>query len=322
MKRVLSGIQPSGQLHLANYAGAIQQFVAMQDDHEMFVFVASYHALTSSRDPEKLRNDTLQVVIDYLAFGLDPKKTNIYLQQDVPRVTELTWILSCVCPKGMMDKATSYKDKIAKGLPASIGLYTYPILQAADILAIDADLVPVGQDQKQHLEMARDLAGKFNNQFGDTFKLPDYKIRKGAGVIPGIDGQKMSKSYGNTINPFMEEKPLRKRIMKIKTDSTPVEESKNPDTCIVFQIFKALAGEQDSRTTALADRYRAGGMGYGEAKQALYELILDHFKEARVKRKELMNDIGYVQQVLRDGATAANEKIEEVLTRARAAVGL
>ncbi len=322
MKRVLSGIQPSGQLHLGNYAGAIRQFVEMQGQYEMYIFVASLHALTSGRDPEALRRNTRQVVIDYIAFGLDPKKTNIYLQQDVPQVTELAWLLACVCPKHMMDKATSFKDKVAKGLPASIGLYTYPILQAADILSVDADLVPVGKDQIQHCEITRDLAQKFNSHYGEVFKLPEYSVREEAGVLPGIDGQKMSKSYGNTIDPFMPEKPLRKRIMSIKTDSTPVEEPKNPETDTVFQIFRAIAGANDERTIALEQRYRAGGMGYGEAKQQLFELILDHFAEARRRREELMADPGYVDQVLRDGAAAAQAIVSKVTARARQAVGL
>lgn len=325
MKRVLSGLQPSGQLHIGNYAGAIKQFVDMQADHEMFVFVASYHALTSTRDPDELRNNTRQVVIDYLAFGLDPAahpNTHIYLQQDVPQVTELAWLLSCVCPKSQMDKATTYKDKVARGLSASVGLYTYPILQAADILSVNPDLVPVGKDQVQHIEITRDLAQKFNNAYGDVFKIPAHKLRDDAEVLPGVDGQKMSKSYGNDIDPFMDEKPLRKRIMKITTDSTPVEESKDPDTCTVFQIFRGLAGRDDPRTLELADRYRAPGMGYGHAKQALFELIMDHFADARKRRTELMNDPGYVEQVLKDGAAAAQETVAAVTEQARHAAGL
>ena len=325
MKRVLSGIQPSGQLHIGNYAGAIKQFVDMQADHEMFVFVASYHALTSTRDPDELRKNIRQIVTDYLAFGLDPAahpNTHIYLQQDVPQVTELAWLLSCVCPKSQMDKATTYKDKVARGLSASVGLYTYPILQAADILSVNPDLVPVGKDQVQHIEITRDLAQKFNNAYGDVFKIPAYKLRDDAEVLPGVDGQKMSKSYGNDIDPFMDEKPLRKRIMKITTDSTPVEESKDPDTCTVFQIFRGLAGRNDPRTLELADRYRAPGMGYGHAKQALFELIMDHFADARKKRTELMNDPGYVEQVLKDGAAAAQETVAAVTAKARQAVGL
>lgn len=328
MKRVLSGIQPSGQLHIGNYAGAIKQFVDMQATHEMFVFVASYHALTSTQDATQLRANIKQIVIDYLAFGLDPAThphVHIYLQQDVPQVTELAWLLSCVCPKHMMDKATSYKDKTARGLSASVGLYTYPILQAADILSVDPDLVPVGKDQVQHIEITRDLAQKFNNAFGEVFRLPDHKLREDAEVLPGVDGQKMSKSYGNDIDPFMPEKPLRKRIMKITTDSTPVEEPKNPETCTVFQIFRGLAGRDDPRTLELADRYRASGengMGYGHAKQALFELILDHFADARKRREELMKDPGYVEKVLRDGAAAAQAKVAEVTKRARKAAGL
>ena len=252
-KRILSGIQPSGQLHLGNYAGAIRQFVEMQGDYEVFVFVASYHALTSTRDPEQLRNNIRQIVIDYIAFGLDPKQSNIYLQHDVPQVTELSWILSCVCPKHMMDKATSYKDKTAKGLSASIGLYTYPILQAADILSVDPDYVPVGEDQIQHIEITRDLAQKFNNAYGEVFKLPAHRIRADAGVLPGIDGEKMSKSYGNTIDPFLPEKKLRKLINKVVTDSTPMEDAKVPENCTVYKIFKALAGSDDQRTQDLAD---------------------------------------------------------------------
>ncbi len=324
MKRILSGIQPSGQLHLANYAGAIRQFVDMQHDHEMFIFVASYHALTSTRDPETLRNNTRQVVIDYIAFGLDPApgRVNIYLQQDVPQVTELAWLLGCVCPKSLMDKATSYKDKTAKGLSASLGLFTYPVLQAADILSVNADLVPVGADQVQHVEITRDLAQKFNNQYGDVFKVPEYRLKQGADIVPGIDGQKMSKSYGNTIDPFLPEKKLRKLIMKIVTDSTPVEDAKDPDGCTVFKIFRALAGHDDPRTADLAKRYRAGGMGYGDAKQALFELILDHFGEARQKREQLMADPGSIDKVLRDSAEVAQAEVAKVTQAARQACGL
>ncbi|MGB0767224.1 MAG: tryptophan--tRNA ligase [Phycisphaeraceae bacterium] len=337
MKRVLSGLQPSGQLHLGNYCGAIKQFIAMQDSHEMYVFVASYHALTSSRNAEELRQNVRQVVVDYLAFGLDPKKTNIYLQQDVPRVTELAWLLSCVCPKHMMDKATSFKDKTAKGLPASIGLYTYPILQAADILSVDPDLVPVGEDQRQHIEITRDLAQKFNHHFCNAagpdedpskavFKIPSAMIRNDSGaIVPGIDGQKMSKSYQNGIDPFMDEKPLRKRIMKIVSDSTPVDQPKDPDSDTTYQIVAALVGKDDERATDLREKYLdppAEGFGYGHAKQALFELILDEFGEARKRRVELLGDPGYVEDVLKEGAAAAGERVTEVVARARVAAGL
>jgi len=323
MKRVLSGVQPSGQLHLGNYAGAIRQFVEMQHDHEMFIFVASYHALTSLRDAEALRHHTRQVVIDYLAFGLDPRKVNIYRQQDVPEVTELCWLLSCVCPKSQMDKQVAFKDKVDKGLQATIGLYIYPILQAADILCIDPDFVPVGQDQKQNIEIARDLAQKFNHAFdAEVFKAPEAKYRAEAATLPGVDGQKMSKSYGNTIDPFLPEKQLRKTIMKIVTDPTPMEDPKDPDKDTTFQLFRALAGPDDPRTVELAEKYRAGNFGYGHAKQALFELILDHFGDARQRRAELMNDPGYVDQVLADGAAAAREVARDVTDRARQAAGL
>ncbi|MEM6503971.1 MAG: tryptophan--tRNA ligase [Planctomycetota bacterium] len=330
MKRVLSGLQPSGQLHLGNYAGAIKQFLRMQDDHEMYVFVASYHALTAARDAEQLRSDIRQVVIDYLAFGLDPAKTHIYLQQDVPQVTELAWLLSCVCPKHLMDKQVAFKDKVAKGLPSTIGLYSYPVLQAADILSVDPDLVPVGEDQRQNIEIMRDLAQKYNHHFGTedepVFKVPVAQIRGDSGAtVPGTDGQKMSKSYNNGIDPFMEEKPLRKRIMKIVSDATPVDQPKDPDRDTTFQIFAALAGGDDQRTVALRDKYLnppAAGFGYGHAKHALFELILDEFGPARQKRVQLMNDPAYVEQVLKDGAAAAGEQVAAVTARARAAAGL
>jgi tryptophanyl-tRNA synthetase len=323
MARVLSGIQPSGKLHLGNYAGAIRQFLDLQATNEMYVFVASYHALTSVRDPAALRDSIRQVVIDYLAYGLDPERTSIYVQHDVPEVTELCWLLSCVCPVSQMDKAVSYKDKVAKGLSANVGLYIYPILQAADILAVDADLVPVGKDQVQHLEITRDLAGRFNHEFAsEVFKVPSYRLAADADVLPGVDGEKMSKSYGNTIDPFEDEKALRKRVMSIKTDSTPVEASKDPETCTVFQIFRAIAGKADARTAALAERYRAGGMGYGHAKQALFELLLEHFAPARARRAALASDPGQVDAVLARGARNAREKARATVDRARRAVGL
>jgi len=324
MKRVLSGIQPSGQLHLGNYAGAIRQFIDMQPDQEMFIFVASYHALTSVHDPEQLQHNVRQAVIDHIAFGLDPDLPNValYRQQDVPQVTELSWLLSCVCPKSFMDKQVAYKDKVERGLQATIGLYNYPILQAADILAVDPDLVPVGLDQKQNLEIARDLAERFNREFGEVFKVPQAKYRTGAGTLPGIDGQKMSKSYGNTIDPFLPEKKLRKTVMKIVTDSKEVDDTKDPESCTVFQIFRAIAGEADERTTQLAERYQAGGMGYGHAKQALFELILDHFGDARAKREGLMKDPGQIDAVLRRGAEKAGAVIGDVTQRARRACGL
>jgi tryptophanyl-tRNA synthetase len=327
MTRVLSGIQPTGQLHLGNYAGAIRQFLDLQAaGNEMFVFVASYHALTAARDPAALRSNIRQIVIDYLAFGLDPAKTSIYVQHDVPEVTELCWLLSCVCPMSLMEKAVSYKDKLAKGMAANVGLFTYPVLQAADILSVDAELVPVGKDQVQHLELARDMAGRFNSEFNAAvFQLPAYRLAPDAAVLPGTDGEKMSKSYGNTIDPFAEEKALRKRIMSITTDSQGMHEAKDPETCSVFQIFRALAGAKDPRTLALGERYRVpgeAGFGYGHAKQALFELVLEHFGPARARRAELIERPDYVNQVLAAGAAAARTRARAVVARARAAVGL
>ncbi|MEM7626819.1 MAG: tryptophan--tRNA ligase [Planctomycetota bacterium] len=330
MKRVLSGLQPSGsgQLHLGNYAGAVKQFIEQQATHEMFVFVASYHSLTTIKDPQQLRANIRQVVTDYLAFGLDPSlpHVHIYLQQDVPAVCELTWMLACVCPKSQLDKATTYKDKVAKGIPASAGLFNYPLLMAADILAVDPDLVPVGEDQRQHVEITRHLAQRFNHTYGSedqpVFKIPDLVIRKEAGVVPGLDGQKMSKSYNNTINPFMPEKQLRKTVMKIVSDSTPMEDPKDPEGDTTFQIFRAIAGAEDERTQDLAAKYRAGNFGYGHAKQALFELLLEHFGPARQKREALMADPGYIESVLADGAKHANAALANVISRTREAVGL
>jgi tryptophanyl-tRNA synthetase len=321
--RVLSGIQPSGQLHLGNYAGAIRQFVDLQSSCEMYIFVASFHALTTVHDAATLRERIRQVVIDYLAYGLDPEQTNIYLQHDVPEVTELAWMLACVCPEGWMDKMVSYKEKVQRGIESNVGLYTYPILQAADILAVDADLVPVGKDQNQHVEITRDLAQRFNQTFqSEVFKLPASRQAPDAAVLPGIDGEKMSKSYGNEIDPFQEEKPLRKRIMSIKTDSKGVDDPKDPEESTIFQIYRAIAGKDDPRTLALAERFRAPGMGYGHAKQALFELILDHFGPARARRAELVAKPGIVEEVLAKGAREAREKAAATLARARKAVGL
>ncbi len=322
MSRVLSGIQPTGQLHLGNYAGAIRQFLDLQAEHECFIFVASYHALTVSRDPQELRRVIRQVVIDHLAFGIDPTRTHLYLQHDVPEVTELAWLLSCVCPKSQMDKATTFKDKVAKGLSANVGLYTYPILQAADILAVDPDLVPVGRDQQQHVEITRDLAERFNRHYGEVFRVPEGRYRAEAQVLPGIDGEKMSKSYGNTIDPFAPEKQLRKTVMKIISGSESLEDVKDPDADATFQIFRGIAGPDDERTQDLAEKYRAGGFGYGHAKQALFELILDVFGDARARRETLQNDTAYVDQVLEQGGRAARQAARAVTDRARAAVGL
>lgn len=323
--RILSGIQPSGQLHLGNYCGAVAQWVELQKTQESFIFVASYHALTTVRKADELRQAVRQIAIDLIALGIDPARTCLYAQHDVPEVCELTWLLSCVCPMSLADKGVSFKDKTAKGFEANLGLYTYPILQAADILAVDSNVVPVGKDQIQHIEIARDLAGKFNHQYGEVFTLPAWRLAEGSEVLPGVDGQKMSKSYGNVIDPFAEEKALRKRIMAVKSDATPIDQPKNPDTDPTFQIFRAVAGRSDPRTVELERKYReppAGGFGYGHAKQALFELLLDTFGAARQRRAELLADPGEIERILAGGAQRARAIARATVDRARAACGL
>ena len=320
--RVLSGIQPTGRFHWGNYFGAIQQYIQLQDEEEAYYFIANLHALTSIRDPELLRQHTLDAAMDLLALGLDPERAILFVQSDVPQVSELTWLLMTGAPMGLLERCHAYKEKKDKGLTAEAGLFTYPVLMAADILAYDSNIVPVGADQVQHIEVCRDLARSFNHQFGDVFVIPEAKVLADAAKVPGTDGEKMSKSYDNTIDPFMPETPLRKRIMKIKTDSTPVEAPKSPDTCPVFQIFRAVAGPDDERTADLDRRYRAGGLGYGDAKKQLADLILDHFKEARSRREKLIADPGFVDATLREGAAAAQEQVTKVVERARTAVGL
>lgn len=306
MPRILSGIQPSGQLHLGNWAGAVRQWVELQERDESFIFIASYHALTTARDAGELRGAIRQIAVDLIALGIDPQRTCLYLQQDVPEVTELAWLLSCACPISLADKGVAFKDKVAKGLEANLGLYTYPILQAADILAVDAAVVPVGKDQVQNVEICRDLAGRFNARWNaPVFVEPAYRLAPDGDVLPGVDGEKMSKSYGNTIDPFLDEKALRKRVMSVKSDSTPVDQPKNPDTDPTFQIFRAVAGRSDPRTIALEANYReppAGGFGYGHAKQALFEMLLDRFAEARRRRSELMADPAQIEAILARGA--------------------
>ena len=321
--RILSGIQPSGKLHIGNYFGAMKPMLELQERGEAFYFIADFHSLTSVSDPATLRENVRDVAIDFLSCGLDPEKAVFFRQSDVSEVNELAWILSTVCPMGLLERCHSYKDKTARGFSPNHALFAYPVLMAADILLYDSDVVPVGRDQKQHLEVTRDLAQKINDQYGEgTLKLPEPHIQDATAVIPGLDGQKMSKSYGNTIDPFMDEKPLRKRIMKIVTDSKGVDDVKDPATCTVFQIFAGLAGKDDARTTDLAEQYRKPGMGYGHAKQALFELVLDEFADARAKRTALIDDPGYIDGVLKAGAEAANAQVSVVVKRAREAAGL
>ena len=318
--RILSGIQPSGKLHLGNYFGMMKPALEWQARGEVFLFIANYHALTTVSDPAALRQATLDVALDFLACGLDPAKTAFYRQSDTPEVHELAWFLSTVTPMGLLERCHSYKDKTLKGIAATHGLFAYPVLMAADILAVDGNVVPVGRDQKQHVEVARDVAIKFNNAFGEVFTIPEPQIREEVAVVPGVDGQKMSKSYNNTIEIFGEAKAVQKRIMGIKTDSKTVEEPKDPDTCNVFKLYKLVA--QPAEIEALAARYRAGGMGYGDAKKALAAAVEAHFGPMRQKRAELAANPDYVEQVLREGAEKARARARATLERARRAIGV
>jgi len=318
--RVLSGIQPSGRLHIGNYFGAMRQHIQMQQDNECFFFIADYHALTSGPSPKDVADFTLDVAMSYLAMGLDPEKTIFWRQSDVPEVTELTWLLSCVTPMGLLQRCTSYKDKVAQGFSPNHGLFAYPVLQAADILMYKSDVVPVGADQKQHIEVTRDIAGYFNNTYGEIFVLPKDYIIESVAVVPGIDGRKMSKSYGNTIEMFEPEKSIKNKVMKIVTDSTPVEAPKDPDKCNVFALLKLFAPAEEIKQWE--DRYRKGGTGYGEAKKRLAELIVEYFGPFRQKRAELEQNIEHVKEILAKGAERARAVASVTLDQARKAVGL
>jgi len=318
-KRFLSGVQPSGIIHLGNYFGAMREHIALQDEGEAFYFIANYHALTTLRNPQQLRQNTFDTAVAYLACGLQPDKACLFPQSDVPEVAELTWLLMTVTPMGLLQRAVSYKDKVERGLPTDAGLFNYPVLMAADILAYDSDVVPVGQDQVQHVEMTRDMATAFNQTFGEVFKLPTYRLGS-APYVPGVDGAKMSKSYGNTIGIFATGEPLRKIVMSIKTDSTPVEDAKDPLKDTVYQLY-ALVASPDERD-ALAARYRAGGMGYGEAKKLLYEKLEAYFADFRARRDEWARHPDRVEDVLRIGAERARGEAQRTLDRARRACGL
>lgn len=320
-KTILSGIQPSGKLHLGNYFGAMRQHIRMQEEGDSFYFIANYHSLTSLNDGEQLRQNTIDVTLDYLALGMDPDKATFFAQSDVPQVTELAWILGTLCPVSLMEKGVSYKDKIAAGLSPNIGLFTYPVLQAADILIYHSDLVPVGEDQKQNIEISRDLAGKLNRIYGDDLLvIPDAYIMKSVAIVPGVDGRKMSKSYDNTIGIFDEGKALKKKVMSIQTDSTPLEDPKDPDSDNVFALIKLFANEE--KQSEIAEKYRAGGYGYGHAKKELLGLIEDYYAEARDKRKDLEKDTDYVFDVLREGGKKARERAETVMEPIRKATGI
>lgn len=318
--RILSGIQPSGKLHIGNYFGMMKPAIELQDQGESFLFIADYHALTTVHDAPKLREMVKDVALDFLAAGVDPDKTAFYRQSDVPQVQEISWLLSIVTPMGLLERCHSYKDKTAKGFAASHGLFAYPVLMAADILAVQSTLVPVGRDQKQHVEVTRDLAAKFNNQFGEVFTIPEPSIRDSVAVVPGVDGQKMSKSYDNTLEIFGAPGALKKRVMKIMTDCKELEEPKDPETCNVFALYKLLASEEEQAD--LAGRYRAGNFGYGTAKKELLAKINEHFAPMREKRAELEKNMDYVEEVLQKGAAKAREEANKTLTAARKAVGL
>jgi tryptophanyl-tRNA synthetase len=319
--RILSGIQPSGKLHIGNYFGMMKPALELQTQGQAYLFIANYHALTTVSDPAALRSATMDVALDFLACGLDPSRTTFFRQSDVPQVTELSWILSVVTPMGLLERCHSYKDKLAKGIASSHGLFAYPVLMAADILAVQSNVVPVGRDQKQHVEVARDIAIKFNNQFGpDVFTVPEPSIRDSVAVVPGIDGQKMSKSYNNHIEIFGDEKETKARVMRVVTDSTPLDQPKDPSRCNVFALYKLFATDEELR--ALEDRYRQGGFGYGEAKKLLHAKLHDYFAPFRRKREELARDMGYVEGILRDGAERARAEAGKTLTAARRAIGL
>lgn len=318
--RILSGIQPSGELHIGNYLGALRQHVELQSKGEGIYFIADYHSMTSVRDADERRRLVHEVALDYLACGLDPEQSVLYRQSDVPEVCELQWILTTLTPMGLLERAHSYKDKIANGLPVDHGLFAYPVLMAADILIYNADVVPVGQDQKQHLEMTRDIAGSFNHTYGtEVFKLPEPHILEDVAVVPGVDGRKMSKSYDNTLRMFWPQKQLKKAVMSIVTDSTPVEEPKDT-SAVVFQLWSLFANEQEREE--MFARAKAGGMGYGDVKKDLLARVLDHFGPMREKREALAKKPDDLEDILASGAKRARALGAPVLEAARNASGL
>jgi tryptophanyl-tRNA synthetase len=318
--KVLSGIQPTGPIHWGNYFGAIRQYIALQNNEQAFYFIANLHALTTVREKDKLRQWTLDVALDLLALGLDPNKATLFVQSDVPEVSELCWILMTGAPMGLLERCHAYKDKKAKGLTADAGLFTYPVLQAADILAYDSDTVPVGEDQVQHIEVCRDLAGSFNHQYGDVFVMPKAYVLETLARVPGTDGEKMSKSYNNTLAVFDAEKAQRKQIMRIVTDSRPMDQPKEPAGDVLYDLFSLVAPEADRE--AMAAMYRHGGFGYGEVKKALSDAAEKFWTEPRARRAELAAKPDYVRQVLGDGAAKARKKAADVLRRAQDACGI
>ena len=319
--RVLSGIQPTGRFHWGNYFGAIRQYIALQENEQAFYFIADLHALTTIRNPKVLKQLSHDAAVDLLALGLDPAHATLFLQSDIPEITELTWLLMTVTQMSLLEKCHAYKDKKAKGVAADAGLFTYPVLMAADILLYDSDVVPVGADQIQHIEVTRDVAQRFNSLYrAEALTLPTGKTLDTTAKVPGTDGEKMSKSYKNTIEVFEAPKRMRKKVMSIRTDSKTIDDPKDPETCAVFALFKLFSDE--SQQEELATRYRAGGMGYGDAKKKVYEAALAYFAPAHERRAELEKNPDDVQDILNEGAKAARAKGAEVLDRVRTACGL
>lgn len=319
--RILTGLQPSGKLHVGNYFGAMKPAVELQGQGECFYFIADYHAMTSGRDGPALRENVRELAIDFLACGLDPEKSVFFRQSAVPEVNELAWILSTVCPMPLLNKCHSYKDKVAQGISPNHALFAYPVLMAADILLYDSNKVPVGKDQKQHLEVTRSLATKLNETYGEgTAVMPEAIIKEATELVIGTDGRKMSKSYNNTLPIFGNEKPLKKTVMKIVTDSTPVEEPKPTEGSTVIALYKLFAGEPE--VTKMIEDHESGGYGYGDFKKRLADAYWDYFSEMRSRREEIMAEPGYVEEVLEKGAERAREEAAEVLGRVRRAVGL
>lgn len=320
MKRILSGVQPSGKPHVGNYLGAIRQHIEMQKDYECFLFIADLHALTTVRDAELMKKQSYELAVAYLALGLDPKKTAFFKQSSLPEHAELCWIFDCITKMPFIERAHAWKDAQAKGKKeVTVGLFNYPVLMSADILLYQPDLVPVGKDQKQHVEIARDIATNFNQTFGETFKLPDAFIKEDVAVVPGTDGQKMSKSYGNTIDLFGTDAELKKQVMGIITDSTPLEDPKDPETCNVFKLYKLFADKKEIQE--LAAKYKAGGMGYGDAKKTLLSKLMEYFADARTKYNEILPKKDYVYGILEDGAKRAKKVAANTLETAKKKIG-
>ena len=318
--RVLSGIQPTGRFHWGNYFGAIQQYIDLQNEEESYYFIANLHALTTIRDSDELKTLTLEAAIDLLSLGLQPDQATLFVQSDVPEVSELTWLLMTGTPMGLLERCHAYKEKKEKGVAADTGLFTYPVLMAADILAYDSNVVPVGQDQVQHIEVCRDIARSFNHHYGEVFVMPDAKVLEASAKVPGTDGEKMSKSYDNTIQIFEPLKPQRKQIMRIQTDSRPMEDSKDPETDHLYQLLSLFASNEEREEVAAI--YRTGGFGYGDIKKRLADAAESYFSDARARREKLEQDPGFVQDVLSEGAKHARAKASEVLDRAQKATGL